>query len=228
MRGKFKLVPLAIFVLFVCLASVSSESISLAPFDGQDAAKKQYVCPPCGCKGDDEAHDQPGNCPTCNMAMIEKTAELRELKSIPSFLRLNDKVWTGGQPTLDHLAKLKEEGVKVIINIRPHSEHGGEREAAKAKDLGLRYFNIPVVYNQPEDEDADDFLKVTDEQLKGELVFIHCAAAIRVGAFWMIRRVLRDGWTYEKALEEANRIGLRNRPHLVDFARDYIDRHQKK
>jgi protein tyrosine phosphatase (PTP) superfamily phosphohydrolase (DUF442 family) len=228
MRGKIQLISLAVLVLVVCLASVSSLSISLAPFDGQDAAKKQYVCPPCGCSGDDATHDQPGSCSACGMALVEKNAGLGELKSIPSFLRLNDKVWTGGQPTLDHLVKLKEEGVKVIINLRPHSEHDGEREVAKAKELGLRYFNVPVVYNQPKDEDAAEFLKVTDEQLKGEPAFIHCTAAIRVGAFWMIRRVLRDGWDYEKALEEANRIGLRNRPHLVEFARGYIERHRKK
>lgn len=206
-----------------CLASCGYRSASA---ENQDTAKK-YVCPPCGCKGDDEVHHQPGTCPACNMALVEKTAELSELKTIPSFLRLNDHVWTGGQPTLEHLAKLKEEGVKTIINLRPHSEHGGEREMAKANDLGLRYENVSVVYNNPTDENADEFLRVTDEQLGGGRVFIHCAAAIRVGAFWMIRRVLRDGWTYEQALEEANKIGLRNRPHLIEFARGYIERHKK-
>ncbi len=36
-------------------------------------------------------------------------------------------------------------------------------------------------------------------------MFIHCTAAIRVGAFWMIRRVLRDGWKVEDAEEEATK-----------------------
>jgi uncharacterized protein (TIGR01244 family) len=195
---------------------------------GLAGPEKLYVCPPCGCSHDDEAHKEPGACPVCNMAMIEKTDELRELKHIPAFLRLNDQVWTGGQPTLDHLAKLKEEGIKVVINLRPPGEHKGEREEAKAKELGLRYLNVPVVYNAPKDEDADQFLKLTDKELANGPVFIHCAAAIRVGAFWMIRRAMRDGWTYEQALEEANKIGLRNRPHLVEFARGYIERHRKK
>jgi hypothetical protein len=59
-------------------------------------------------------------------------------------------------------------------------------------------------------------------------VFIHCTAAIRVGAFWMIRRVLRDGWEFEKALEEANQIGLRNNAGLTAFAKEYIEKKKKK
>jgi len=52
----------------------------------------------------------------------------------------------------------------------------------------------------------------------------HCAAGIRAGAFWMIRRVLRDGWTAEAAEKEAERIGLRESPHLNEFARRYFER----
>ena len=54
-------------------------------------------------------------------------------------------------------------------------------------------------------------------------MFIHCTAAIRVGAFWMIRRVLRDGFTLDAALEEARKVGLVPTPHLEEFARAYID-----
>ena len=59
-------------------------------------------------------------------------------------------------------------------------------------------------------------------------MFIHCTAAIRVGAFWMIRRVLRDGFTPDAALEEARKVGLVPTPHLEQFARDYIDSHKGK
>jgi hypothetical protein len=43
----------------------------------------------------------------------------------------------------------------------------------------------------------------------------------------MIRRVLRDGWTIEAAEEEATKIGLKENPHLNEFARKYIERHKK-
>jgi protein tyrosine phosphatase (PTP) superfamily phosphohydrolase (DUF442 family) len=191
--------------------------------------KKQYVCPPCGCSHDGEAHNEPGNCPVCHMTMIEKTAAMSELTGIPQFLKLSDQVWTGGQPWLEHLPKLKAAGIKVVINLRQHAEWNGEREANKVKELGMSYFNIPVSFNEPDELDADDFLKLTDEQLKQGPVFIHCAVGSRVGAFWMIRRVLRDNWEFDKALEEANRIGLRSQQtELIQFAKDYIEKRKKQ
>ena len=70
-------------------------------------------------------------------------------------------------------------------------------------------------------------MKITDDP-ENRPMFIHCTAAIRVGAFWMIRRVMRDGWTIEKAEEEARKVGLVNAPHLDDFVRKYVESHRKK
>jgi uncharacterized protein (TIGR01244 family) len=151
----------------------------------------------------------------------------QELSDIRNFLRINKEFCSGGQPKLEHLAKLKEEGITTIINLRAPSEHRAAEEEAMARKLGLRYFNIPVVFGNPKDEQVAEFLKITDD-LANRPAFIHCAGAIRVGAFWMIRRVLRDGWTIEAAEEEAKKIGLKESPHLNEFARDYIQRHQKK
>ena len=150
-----------------------------------------------------------------------------EQPAIFNFTRVSDQYCTGGQPKLEALEKLKSEGVKSIINLRTPGEHRAAEEEAKAKELGLRYFNIPVVYRDPKEEQATEFLKITDDPANRP-VFIHCTAAIRVGAFWMIRRVLRDGWTVEAAEEEARKIGLREAPHLVEFAKAYIEKNRKK
>jgi uncharacterized protein (TIGR01244 family) len=146
---------------------------------------------------------------------------------IRNFVRVNSDYCTGAQPRLEHLEQLKKDGVKAIINLRQPSEHRAAEEEAKAKELGLRYFNIPVVYGDPKDEQVDEFLKITDD-VNNRPAFIHCAAGIRVGAFWMIRRVLRDGFTVEAAEKEAEEIGLKNAPHLNEFARHYIETHKKK
>src|ERR1700755_1837795 len=73
-------------------------------------------------------------------------ARQEESPPIRNFLRVNKEFCTGGQPRNEHLAKLKEEGVKAIINLRPPGEHRAEEERAEAERLGLRYFNIPVVF----------------------------------------------------------------------------------
>jgi uncharacterized protein (TIGR01244 family) len=153
-------------------------------------------------------------------------AAQQELPPIRNFLRVNEEFCTGGQPRLEHLEKLKADGVKAIINLRPPSEHRAEEEETKAKELGLRYFNIPVVFADPKDEQATEFLKILDDPANRP-AFIHCTSAIRVGAFWMIRRVLRDGWKVEAAEEEEKKIGLKGSPHLTEFARRYIERYRK-
>ena len=149
-----------------------------------------------------------------------------EQPPIRNFLRINEQFCTGGQPKIEHLEMLKKSGIRAIINLRLPSEHRAEEEKAMAEQLGLRYINIPVAFGDPKEEQATEFLRITDDP-ENRPAFIHCAAAIRVGAFWMIRRVLRDGWSVEKAQEEATTIGLRESPHLVEFARTYITKHSK-
>jgi protein tyrosine phosphatase (PTP) superfamily phosphohydrolase (DUF442 family) len=157
----------------------------------------------------------------------QEQSAAEELPPIRNFMRESDQFCTGGQPRLEHLAKLKAEGVKAILNLRTPGEHRADEEEAKAKELGLRYFNIPVIYRDPKEEQATEFLKILDDPANRP-VFIHCTAAIRVGAFWMIRRVLRDGWTVEAAEEEAKKVGLREAPHLTEFAKNYIAKYGKK
>jgi uncharacterized protein (TIGR01244 family) len=156
----------------------------------------------------------------------QPAAAAQELPPIRNFLRINDQFCTGGQPRMEHLDQLKKEGVKAIINLRTPGEHRADEEEAKAKELGLRYFNIPVVFRDPKPEQVDEFLKLTDDPANRP-AFIHCTAAIRVGAFWMARRVVRDGWTIEKAEEEARQVGLRESPHLNEFVRKYVAEHKK-
>jgi uncharacterized protein (TIGR01244 family) len=163
---------------------------------------------------------------TMTPAAAQEAQTPQPLPPIRNFLRINDQFCTGGQPRMEHLDQLKKEGVKAVINLRTPGEHRAEEEEAKAKEVGLRYFNIPVVFRDPQPAQVDEFLKLTDDPANRP-AFIHCTAAIRVGAFWMIRRVMRDGWTIEKAEEEARQVGLRESPHLNEFVRKYVAEHKK-
>lgn len=170
--------------------------------------------------------------------VVVAAAAMAAEESIRNFLRLNEQICTGGQPTPEELEKLKGEGVRGILNLRRPTEKqtlvpGGEpipydaaAEAEQAQQLGLRYFNIPVDGEAPTDAQVGEFLRITADA-ENRPLFIHCSSANRVGGFWMIRRVLVDGWSVEEAEKEARRIGLRN-PKTEAFARDYIARHSKK
>ena len=65
----------------------------------------------------------------------------QDLPPIRNFLRVNEQFCTGGQPRLEHLEKLKAEGVKAIINLRQPSEHRAEEEEAKASAAKIRRSN---------------------------------------------------------------------------------------
>ena len=151
----------------------------------------------------------------------QATPQSDDPSTIRNFLQVSTDVCTGGQPRPEHFAKLKAQGVKTVLNLRTPGEHRADEERQAVEQAGLKYFNIPVVYMAPKPEDADAFLKITDDPANRPM-FIHCTAAIRVGGFWLIRRVVRDGWTWDKALEEAKKVGLVNAPHLEEFAKTYI------
>jgi uncharacterized protein (TIGR01244 family) len=156
---------------------------------------------------------------------LGQTAAAQPAPDIRNFFRVTPDFCTGGQPRPEHFATLKADGVKAVLNLRQPGEHRADEEQEAVKAAGLKYFNIPVNYQQPTAAAVDEFLKITDDP-GNRPMFIHCTAAIRVGAFWMIRRVLRDGMSYDAALEEARKVGLREAPHLEEFVKSYIASHK--
>ncbi len=144
---------------------------------------------------------------------------------IDKFYWIDERVATGGQPKLEELALLKKEGFRTIVNLREASEYDAEAEAAQARKLGLGYISIPVRTTDPKDEQVDSFLATLKDR-KIWPVFVHCGSGNRVGAFWMIHRVLVDGWEIGDAEQEARLIGLKS-ANLHEFALEYICRHPK-
>jgi uncharacterized protein (TIGR01244 family) len=157
---------------------------------------------------------------------VQVPGQTPELPPIRNFLQVTPQFCTGGQPRMEHFAKLKADGVKAVLNLRQPSEHRADVERAAVEAAGLKYFNIPVIYTNPAAAQVDEFLKLTDDPANRPM-FIHCTAAIRVGAFWAVRRALRDGMTIDAALEEGKRVGLVNAPHLEEFVRRYVESHKK-
>ncbi len=144
---------------------------------------------------------------------------------IDKFNWVSDRFATGGQPTVAQIASLKHEGFRTIVNLREPSEYDADAEEAAAKEHGLAYVNIPVTKDAPKAEQVDIFLKLVKEARAP--VFIHCATANRVAAFWMIRRVLVDKWDVEDAEKEAKVTGLKTE-NMKEFALEYIRRHATK
>jgi uncharacterized protein (TIGR01244 family) len=158
----------------------------------------------------------------------EKLEQIQqELKAdIPHVLCLDERITTGGQPTDSAYAKLASAGFKSVLNLRTASEGvDTERERQLAEKSGLHYISIPVTSNAPQPEQVPQFIAAVKDG-QNQPMLIHCGSANRVGAFWMIYRVVEQGWPEQKALDEATQIGLTS-PALKKFAADYIAAHKK-
>lgn len=139
-------------------------------------------------------------------------------------LWVEDDVCIAGQPTEADFRRLKEKGVRSVVNLRRLEEIPFlEEEERIVSALGMKYFHVPVEREAaPPDSQYEDFLKIAREP-SNRPVFYHCGSGSRVAGFWMIYRVRVDGWSLEKAEEEARRISA-GKPEPLEYAREYLSR----
>jgi len=146
---------------------------------------------------------------------------------VPRVLCLDDNFATGGQPTGEAFVKASASGFRSVLSLRTNSEGIDlARERALVESVKMRYFNIPVMSASPRAEQADEFLRVARDKGNHPML-INCASANRVGAFMMILRVVDQGWSEDKAFNEAVKIGLAS-DNLKKFAKDYIAQQRSK
>ena len=119
-------------------------------------------------------------------------------------------VFFGGQPTADAFHTAQKRGIKVIINLRSHSEMKALDfdEPALVQALGMDYVAIPITPDTFSTEDAD---RLKDELLETTgPVLIHCASSNRVGALWAMYLRRHRGVPVDDAIELGRRAGLRS------------------
>ena len=162
---------------------------------------------------------------TFSIATLAQTKQ--ERAGIVNFTKVDAVVACGGATETSALDGLAKDGFKSVINLRLATEANAniELNAAHAKSLGLNYIHIPFNGQQPDPKAVDQFLAAIANKAN-QPVYVHCGSASRVGSMWMVKRVLQDGWTIEKATEEAKLIGLRGEA-LEKFALSYIAANKK-
>ena len=105
-------------------------------------------------------------------------------EAIYNWRRLDDRITTSGQPTESQLKDLHALGIRHIVNLGLHShEKALPDEAASVSRLRMTYIHIPVDFQNPTDQDFDQFCAVM-EKLMHVPVHVHCIANYRVSAFF--------------------------------------------
>jgi uncharacterized protein (TIGR01244 family) len=135
-------------------------------------------------------------------------------------------IYLAGQPQADELDELAERGIKTVVTLRKPEELDWDEEAA-VKAAGMDYVAIP--FDGPEEltDDVFDRVRQVLAEKRDEPLVLHCGRANRVGAVWMVHRVLNDGVGIDQALKEAQTAGLRT-PEYIERAKEYIERAQSE
>ena len=131
-----------------------------------------------------------------------------------------------GQPSKLDFAQARKRGIEVVITLRGDGEIDWD-EAAAIQNLGLEFHSLS--FRAPDtlkDDIFDKALKLLANSDKAP-VLLHCGSANRVGAVWLVHRVINDGISLDAARKEAKKVGLRTAGY-EDKALAYIKRQDKE
>jgi uncharacterized protein (TIGR01244 family) len=148
----------------------------------------------------------------------------KDVAGISTFAQIESTIACGGATTPDAIREIKRMGFKTVVNLRLASEQGAQvdEEGAIVRSLGMRYVHLPFNIQTPDPKLIDNFMAAV-AGAENAPAYVHCAAGGRAAALWMIKRVKADGWSQERALVEANALGLNDR--LRPFALNYLKAH---
>jgi len=147
----------------------------------------------------------------CFAALLSSTGQSQSAPygvDLPRFSRVSERLYRGAQPSDEGFLKLKELGIKTVINLRA-DDALALVEKAKVEGLGLRYYNVALPgMSAPTDEQVARVISIIDEPESGP-IFIHCRrGSDRTGTIVALYRISHEGWTIEQALMEAKHHGL--------------------
>ena len=119
------------------------------------------------------------------------------LEGIYNYRKYNEQLSTSGQPTEAQFQLIKDAGFTTVINLAPTDKNNSYKSAENClKDevgllnsLDMEYLHMPVDFQYPEEEVYQRFSE-TLENLKGQKLWVHCAANMRVSGF--LYRYRRD------------------------------------
>ena len=124
-----------------------------------------------------------------------------ELRAIYNYFPLSSRIATSGQPTAQQIQAIAEAGFEVVINLAlPTSDNALINEKELVETTGMRYVQIPVVWEQPTEANLASFLHAMT-MYESQRVFIHCAANMRVSVFMALYRIRSLGWSRDDAMQ---------------------------
>ena len=125
---------------------------------------------------------------------------------INNFSQVDARLYRSAQPPYSSFADLAALGVKSVINLRQPGDELPDEETF-VKLAGMTYTNLPMSGVSTPTHDQMNHILATVEALPGP-VYVHCQFGCdRTGLVVGCWRIRHDGWTNDKAVEEAKAFG---------------------
>ncbi len=120
-------------------------------------------------------------------------------QDIYNYIKVDDRIVTGGQPTEDQLKSAATEGFAAVVNLGVlDPRYALADEEGLVRSSGMSYHHIPVDWENPTEADFAAFERVMGALPQGKTL-IHCAANFRVTAFYSLYAQKHLGWTEEQS-----------------------------
>jgi uncharacterized protein (TIGR01244 family) len=150
------------------------------------------------------------------------TVTRETVPGVTNFAQVETTVACGGTIKPEAVAELKQRGFKSVFDLQLPDERGADvtAESNAAKAAGMTFVHVPFTPSSPDPSSVDKFLKAISDPAN-EPAFIHCAGGNRAAGFWFIKRVLVDRWDTDRAMKEAEALGLSSAP-MKQFVLDYV------
>lgn len=116
---------------------------------------------------------------------------------LDNFHKVSDKLYRGAKQNAEGYKKLKEMGIKTVVNLRTSN-----KEEKIVKEAGLNYVFIPTKTSKLGDDTIEKFLAVVSDKNNWP-VFVHCYhGSDRTGAAVASYRIVFENYTPEEAHKE--------------------------
>ena len=122
--------------------------------------------------------------------------------TVKNLYKVEDGLYRSAQPTAAGFQELRALGIKTVLDVA-----GGAGDDGLIQKDSLKLFHVPMRAWGLRDDLVLQALRVMTDPSNRPLL-IHCQhGADRTGALVALYRVVVQGWTREKAVEEMNRGG---------------------
>jgi tyrosine-protein phosphatase SIW14 len=138
----------------------------------------------------------------------QQTSPPAELSGLHRFYRVNEHIYRSAQPSLEGLQGLPTLGIKTVIDLR--GAHARSGEAQILEGLGMKYVNIPMPpLAAPSIDSVQQALALLVDP-NAWPILVHCErGADRTGTVIACFRISQEGWSNQRALDEATELGMR-------------------